>query len=118
MTEMSKKLVKRDAAGQVQRWGVMIPSTGYAYWMFQALAMENGEVLMNADGDRTYYDHPAVIESLQYWYDLSHKYGVMPKGTVEWARCAPTPSRQHRPSCGTPPAIVRGRGRRANSISA
>ena len=84
MVEMGKKLVKRDASGQVQRWGVMIPSTGYAYWMFQALAIENGQVLMNADGDRTYYDNPAVIQSLQYWYDLSHKYGVMPKGTVEW----------------------------------
>jgi len=84
MVDMGKKLVKRDAAGNVQRWGVMIPSTGYAYWMFQALAMQNGQVLMNADGDRTYYDDPAVIQSLQYWYDLSHKYGVMPKGTVEW----------------------------------
>ena len=84
MAEMSKKLVKRDAAGQVQRWGVMIPSTGYAYWMLGALAMENGQVLMNADGDTTYYDNPAVVGAVQYWYDLSHKYDVMPKGTVEW----------------------------------
>ena len=84
MAEMSKKLVKRNAAGQVQRWGVMIPSTGYAYWMLGALAMENGQVLMNADGDRTYYDSPAVVGAVQYWYDLSHKHGVMPKGTVEW----------------------------------
>ncbi len=29
------------------RWGVEIPSTGYGYWMLQALAIENGQKLMN-----------------------------------------------------------------------
>jgi sn-glycerol 3-phosphate transport system substrate-binding protein len=84
LVETGKRLVKRDAAGQVQRWGVMIPSTGYPYWMFQALALQNGQVLMNPEGNRTFFDAPPVVEALQYWADLGKTQGVMPQGTVEW----------------------------------
>ena len=84
MTQMAGKLVKKDASGNVQRWGVMVPSTGYAYWMFQAFARQNGHDLMNREGDRTNYAHPDVIAALQYWRDLGAKYKVMPQGTVEW----------------------------------
>jgi sn-glycerol 3-phosphate transport system substrate-binding protein len=84
MTQMAAKLVKKDASGNVQRWGVMVPSTGYAYWMFQALARENGQDLMNKDGNITNYAHPDVIAALQYWRDLGATHKVMPEGTVEW----------------------------------
>jgi sn-glycerol 3-phosphate transport system substrate-binding protein len=84
MTQMAGKLMKKDAAGNVARWGVMVPSTGYAYWMFQAFARQNGQDLMNKDGNRTNYDHPDVIAALQYWRDLGAKYKVMPEGTIEW----------------------------------
>ncbi|HZQ72154.1 MAG TPA: ABC transporter substrate-binding protein [Burkholderiales bacterium] len=84
MTSMAQKLTKRDASGNVTRWGVEVPSTGYAYWMFQAFARENGQDLMNKDGNRTNYSHPDVIAALQYWRDLGSKYKVMPEGTVEW----------------------------------
>jgi sn-glycerol 3-phosphate transport system substrate-binding protein len=40
---MGKKLTKPDGS----QWGAMIPSTGYPYWMFGALTMQNGQVLMN-----------------------------------------------------------------------
>jgi len=80
MAAMGKKLTKPDGS----QWGVMIPSTGYPYWMFGALAMQNGQVLMNGDGNTTYYDDPAVIGALQFWKDLGSKYGVMPTGTIEW----------------------------------
>lgn len=84
MREMAKKLVKKNAHGDVERWGVEIPSTGYPYWMFQALAIENGQKLMSADGTKTYFDSPAAVQALQYWRGLSVKDGVMPKGTIEW----------------------------------
>jgi sn-glycerol 3-phosphate transport system substrate-binding protein len=84
MTQMASKLVKRDAAGNVTRWGVMVPSTGYAYWMFQAFARQNGQDLMNRDGNQTNYAHPDVIAALQFWRDLGVKHKVMPEGTVEW----------------------------------
>lgn len=78
MVSMSKKLTTKD------HWGVMIPSTGYPYWMFGALAKENGKVLMGKDGKKTFFDDKKVIEALEFWKNLSTKYHVMPKGTVEW----------------------------------
>jgi sn-glycerol 3-phosphate transport system substrate-binding protein len=75
-----KKLTKSDGS----QWGAMIPSTGYPYWMFGALTMQNGQVLMNGDGNTTYYDHPDVIGALQFWKELGDKHGIMPKGTIEW----------------------------------
>jgi sn-glycerol 3-phosphate transport system substrate-binding protein len=84
MTKMAAKLVKKDASGNVSRWGVMVPSTGYAYWMFQAFARQNGQDLMNKEGNRTNYAHPDVIGALDYWVSLGKKHKVMPEGTVEW----------------------------------
>ena len=83
MQAMGEKLVKKDASGNVERYGVKVPSTGYPYWMFQAFAKQNGEVLMNQDGTETYFDKPKVVEALSYWRELGQK-GVMPSGTVEW----------------------------------
>jgi sn-glycerol 3-phosphate transport system substrate-binding protein len=84
MQQMGAKLVKKDAGGNVSRWGVMVPSTGYAYWMFQAFARENGQDLMNAEGNRTNFAHPDVVSALEYWVNLGRKDRVMPEGTVEW----------------------------------
>jgi sn-glycerol 3-phosphate transport system substrate-binding protein len=81
---MSAKLVKKDGSGNVTRWGVMVPSTGYAYWMFQAFARQNGQDLMNPEGNRTNFAHPDVVRALEYWVGLGRKDGVMPAGTVEW----------------------------------
>jgi len=84
MVAAAQKLTKKDASGNVTRWGVHIPSTGYAYWMFQALCIQNGQVLMNLDGNKTNFDHPDVIEALQFWRDLAAKHKVMPEGTIDW----------------------------------
>jgi sn-glycerol 3-phosphate transport system substrate-binding protein len=80
MAEAAEALTDADAG----RYGLMIPSTGYPYWMFGALTMQNGQVLMNGDGTETYFDDPAVVEALQYWRDLGAERGVMPEGTIEW----------------------------------
>jgi len=82
--EYAQKLTKRDASGKVTQWGIQIPSSGFPYWLFQALAIENGVNLMNAAGTETYYDRPEVIGALQYWVDLVTKYKVHPEGIVEW----------------------------------
>jgi sn-glycerol 3-phosphate transport system substrate-binding protein len=84
LVSMGRKLVKTDASGNVERWGAMIPSTGYPYWMFGALTKQNAQVLMNRDGNQTFYDAPATVEALQYWVDLGAKHKVMPAGTIEW----------------------------------
>ena len=84
MAEYAQKLTKHDASGKVTQWGLQIPSSGFPYWLFQALAIENGANLMNAAGTETYYDKPEVIEALQYWVDLAKKQKVHPEGIVEW----------------------------------
>lgn len=84
MVAMGKKLVKKDGAGNVIRWGVQIPSTGYPYWMFGALAKQNGQDLMSGDGKHTMFDAPDTVEALQFWRDLGSKHKVMPEGTIEW----------------------------------
>jgi sn-glycerol 3-phosphate transport system substrate-binding protein len=84
MQEYAQKLTKRDASGKVTQWGIQIPSSGFPYWLFQALAIENGVNLMNPAGTETYYDRPEVVEALQYWVDLAQKYKVHPEGIVEW----------------------------------
>lgn len=82
--EVGQKLVKKDGSGNVERWGAMIPSTGYPYWMFGALTKQNSEVLMNQAGNETYFDKPGVVEALQYWQDLGGKHKIMPEGVIEW----------------------------------
>ncbi len=84
MVQASKKLTKRDASGNVTQWGMHVPSSGYPYWMFQAFAMQNNQVLMSGDGTEVYFDHPAVVESLEFWRDLSHAHDVMPRGVIDW----------------------------------
>src|SRR3954447_23602383 len=85
MIAIGKKLVRKDAGGNVIRWGLEIPTTGYAYWMLQALAIENGQKLMNDAGNEVYLTAPKTVAALDYWVDLSRKDTVMPTGTVDWA---------------------------------
>ncbi|AXI53361.1 sn-glycerol-3-phosphate-binding periplasmic protein UgpB (plasmid) [Pseudoseohaeicola sp. NH-UV-7] len=78
MIEMGKALTKDDT------YGLMIPSTGYPYWMFQALAIQNGKEVMSDDGLTTAFDDQAVVDTLEFWKSLSAEHGIMPTGTVEW----------------------------------
>ncbi|GAA0367613.1 sn-glycerol 3-phosphate transport system substrate-binding protein [Bacillus horti] len=69
------------------RWGLEIPSTGYQYWMFQALALQasGGQNIMSADGTEVYFDTPENLEALEFYVDLGSKHNVMPQGIIEWA---------------------------------
>ena len=78
--EIGKALTKADGS----QWGLMVPSTGYPYWMFQAFALQNGIELMSGDGDKTFFDDPAVVEALEYWVALGREHKIMPTGTIEW----------------------------------
>lgn len=84
LAEMGAALTTKNADGNVEQWGAMIPSTGYPYWMFGALTKQQGQVLMNQEGNEVYFNNPKVIDALNYWKDLSSKHGVMPEGTIEW----------------------------------
>jgi sn-glycerol 3-phosphate transport system substrate-binding protein len=78
LVSMGKALTKEGT------YGLMIPSTGYPYWMFQALAIQNGKEVMSDDGLTTYFDEEAVVDTLEFWLSLSAEHGIMPEGTIEW----------------------------------
>jgi len=80
LVEAGQALTKDDGS----QWGMMIPSTGYPYWMFGALAMQNDQVLMNGEGTETYFDAEATVEALDFWRALGAEHKVMPEGTIEW----------------------------------
>lgn len=84
MVAFGKKLTKRDAAGQVSQWGLEIPSSGFPYWLFQALTTQNGAILANASGAKVDYNDAHVVEAAQFFADLGQKYEVMPKGIIDW----------------------------------
>ncbi len=81
--QFAEKLTKRNGDA-VEQWGVQIPSSGFAYWLFQALATEAGGTLASPDGKQTDFASPACVEALRYWIDLSSKYHAHPPGVVEW----------------------------------
>ncbi len=83
MADMAKKLTVKDASGKTTQYGVQIPSSGFPYWLFQALAIQNGVALANDAGNTVRFDDPAVVQALQYWVGLA-KSGVHPSGIVEW----------------------------------
>jgi sn-glycerol 3-phosphate transport system substrate-binding protein len=84
MVAFGQKLTKRDANGNVTQWGVQIPTSGFPYWLFQALATENDATLANEAGTKVDFANPAVIEALQFLVDLSRKDKIMPAGVTEW----------------------------------
>ncbi len=61
-----------------QRWGLEYPS-GWPYWLFQPLAIANGQNIV-ASPTQVVFDDPRVIEAVQFYIDLSHKYHAMPEG--------------------------------------
>ncbi|RME42593.1 MAG: ABC transporter substrate-binding protein [Chloroflexi bacterium] len=64
---------------EVKRWGIEWPS-GWPYWLFQPLAIGAGQNIVGESDTEVIFDHPAVIEAVQFYIDLSKKYGAMPEG--------------------------------------
>jgi sn-glycerol 3-phosphate transport system substrate-binding protein len=79
----AQRLTRREGDNTAQ-WGLQIPSSGFPYWLFQALTTQNDVRLMNPEGTRTSFADPKVAEALQYWMDLAQRHRVHPPGIVEW----------------------------------
>jgi sn-glycerol 3-phosphate transport system substrate-binding protein len=84
LVSMGEQLTKRDSNGNVERWGIQVPSSGFPYWLFQGFSTQNGAILANAQGTTVNFDDVEVIEALQYWVDLSQKHKIHPPGVVQW----------------------------------
>lgn len=80
--EMQDYAIKLKKDG---RQGLEIPVTGFAYWMMQTFALQNGENLMTQDGKKVMFDTPENVEGLQYWVDLAAKHKAMPEGVTDWS---------------------------------
>jgi sn-glycerol 3-phosphate transport system substrate-binding protein len=83
-TELKEYAAKLTTSDKSQ-WGLEIPSTGYQYWMTQALSLQTGTNIVSADGKQVFFNKPEVQEALQFYTDLGRKDKVMPEGTLEWA---------------------------------
>jgi len=88
LIQFAQKLVKKDASGNITRYGVGLAlNSGSAQWAFTGFALQNssdGKNLMSEDGKKVYFNTPENVEALQLWLDLQNKYEVMAKGIVQW----------------------------------
>jgi sn-glycerol 3-phosphate transport system substrate-binding protein len=65
-------------------YGLMVPSTGYPYWMFQGFAIQSGVSLMNKEGTQVYFNSPGAVKALEFWRSLAATHHVSPPGAIEW----------------------------------
>ncbi|MBA3505958.1 MAG: ABC transporter substrate-binding protein [Betaproteobacteria bacterium] len=83
LVAFGKKLTVRDSAGNVTRWGLIVPSGVTSKWFLQGFTTPNQAKLTNEAGNETYLATPAVVESLQYFVDLSRKHKIMQEGIID-----------------------------------
>ena len=96
MRDIARRLTRLHNPQSPTDWGLQIPTSGFPYWLFQGLVIENGQArLSSADGKTTFFDTPQVITALQFLVDLSRKDKVMPEGIINWGT-TPQDFFQHR----------------------
>ena len=90
LAETAAKLVRRDAAGNVTRWGIKMASDlGNAQWTFGALANQAEQALMNEAGTEVYFNKPKTIEAMAFWRGLAEKHRATPDGVSAWPQLSP-----------------------------
>jgi sn-glycerol 3-phosphate transport system substrate-binding protein len=80
MLEAAKKLTLPDGS----RWGLMIPSDGFPYWLFQGFAISNGKNLVGESPTEVFFNTPSTVEALEFFAALSRVHKVMPEGIIKW----------------------------------
>ena len=75
MIDMTKKVAKLNAQGDLEVWGVEWSETWPAWWDFgvEFLDKDKKKVAIN--------EKPGGAQALQFWYDLTWTYRVQPKRT-------------------------------------
>ncbi len=63
--EYAKKLTKKGSDGNIERYGIRIPTKGFPSWLTAGLIYQNGGQMTNGLGTETYLDTPEVIEAVQ-----------------------------------------------------
>ncbi len=88
LAETASELTERED-GDVTRWGIEWPS-GWPYWLFQPLAIGNGQNIVGESSTEVYYDHSKVIEAIEYYNALSEEYKATPSGVQASWGAAPS----------------------------
>lgn len=91
MIAMGQKLTKRDAAGRVTRWGLVIPSAGGVdTWLLEGLVIAAGGVLYDPNNSccKVLLASPPTNTAIQLLRDLGGKHQVSPPGPIAWGTTA------------------------------
>lgn len=64
-----------------ERYGLLIPSAGFPYWLYQSFAIGAGQNVVGSDPTEVFFDTPAAVDGLEFFVSLSREHGVMPEGT-------------------------------------
>lgn len=81
--ELAQAAAALTVEGGKTRWGLEIP-TETAYWTFQPLAIGAGKNVFTNDVTVN-FNAPEVVDAVQFFLDLSHKYKATPEGVqVAW----------------------------------
>lgn len=72
-----------------ERWGLLIPSSGFPYWLFQSFPIGNGLNVVGESPSEVFFNAPEVVSALEDFIALSDEAGIMPDGTIVWGD-APT----------------------------
>lgn len=90
LADTAAKLVKRDASGNVTRWGIKLAADlGNAQWTFGALANQAEQRLMNDGGSEVYFNAPKTIEAMAFWRSLAETHHATPDGLSNWSQLSP-----------------------------
>lgn len=81
LVEYSRSIMDAGAT----TWGVEIPATTSAYWLFQALAIQSGQTLNGEDAAHVNFNTPEAVEALTWMVGLSTEEQVMPTGAIDWS---------------------------------
>lgn len=88
---VTSRLTKRSADGILERWGYSFRTHGGLGGSYMRTvnqwAERNGWAPFNGDYTQAYYSDPALIETLEFLYDLTHNFRVagylgVPEGTL------------------------------------
>lgn len=67
-----------------ERWGLLIPSSGFPYWLFQGFAIGNGQNVVGDSPSEVYFNTPEVVSALEDFIALADDAQIMPDGVIVW----------------------------------
>lgn len=71
------------SGGKVTRWGILWSTVGLPYWLFQPLAIGEGQNIVGNSDTKAYFDTPASIDAIKYYISLSQTYHATPPGAQD-----------------------------------